>query len=1390
MKFYIKNFIVLGFLIIQNTLFASHISGGNITYECTGNPNEYFITLTLFRDCGGVSAPTTPSIDFSNSCGLTNPPSLGLTLDTLHTGEISQLCPSYMGQSECNGGTFPGYEQYVYTGLVTLPGPCDSWTLSYDICNRNTATNLSGGSGNCFYIESEIYSATNSCNTSPSIVTSFPVPYVCNGQLVTHDFGVVEPDGNTLQFSFVNALDQNGVQIPYNAGYSAVAPIQGITIDPNTGQLTFTPNTVGNFVVTVLIEEFDVNGNLIGSTMHDTQFVVENCTNQAVSPPPPSGTNFQNNGTNATFTGGNTITMCDGDSFCVDITFSDADPNDTLFLSTNGTTILPGATFTQTGTNPATGTLCWNYQSGYIGNLISISATDSACPTISTASFLLYLDIPPPFNVSTNDTICGNQIASLQAFGTLPVTWSVLSGDPIQVGTNFTCNPCTSPDATPSITTTYQVQDGSVCQLTDTITVVVQQNEGNIDATIVTNDTTVCAGNCFNIDATATEIFSGTTPINYFSGTSYNIQDNQTITSQIYVTGLNMTTMNVGSIASVCLDITHTFDGDLDIYLICPDGTQFMLSTNNGGGGDNYSNTCFTLNATQQISAGSPPFNGNFIPEGGVLSSAMVGCTANGLWGLQIGDGAGGDQGTLNNWSITFNDAIPSQGNATSISWSNLNGIVDPNLPNSQICPTQAGQYVLYAYDIDNCWDSDTLNIAISPGPNAGTDSVINICKQDPQIDLFNYVGGTPDIGGVWIDNFGNSISQFALPDTIPSGSIYAYMVDVNGCQDTSFVTVNVYEVTATTVTDNSDCNACNGSITVNPSGFYGNISDVQYMINSGAYQTANLFNNLCGGTPGATYSITVQDSIGCQYIFNEVIIDDNFPQIQSITNTDSECGLDNGEVTAAITTGGTTPYTYLVDGISTLFQNLPIQNLPPSTPNTFDLIVEDFYGCHDTIDFMVNQINPPVITDTNITNNICNGGSTGQIEVLGNNLSHFSIDNGVTVQMSNIFSNLTAGSYEVIAFSSDPLTTNACSTVLTNILITEPNALDVYDITPSTSICPGDSIQVMANTQGGMGGSILSWYINNTIVSTGNSVYVSPVTQPIQICAVLTEGNCPSDSSCTLISLPTPIIPSFTSDINDGCFPVNVMFTNTSTNISDIQNIDWDFGSAGSTTGNSSVSFSFNDAGVYDVKMTVTSIYGCVYDTIYPNFIMVHDYPIANFTSVPIPVTIYETDVQFQDLSSDDVIDWYWNLGTGAIPQYSTEQSPSSHYPEGLPGIYPVTLVVSNQFNCRDTLVGQVEVINDVIIYAPNVFTPDNDQFNQTWRVYITGIDVYEYHLTIFNRWGEIVWESYDPNGVWKGAYGSNGDIIDGTYVWVLNAKDSYNDKKYQFRGTVSILR
>ncbi len=100
----------------------------------------------------------------------------------------------------------------------------------------------------------------------------------------------------------------------------------------------------------------------------------------------------------------------------------------------------------------------------------------------------------------------------------------------------------------------------------------------------------------------------------------------------------------------VLIDITHTWDSDLDITLISPAGTRVLLSSGNGGGGDNYTNTTFSDAATISIADGVAPFSGWFVPMEAL--SLLNGENGNGTWSLEIADTFTGDTGEIVSWGV------------------------------------------------------------------------------------------------------------------------------------------------------------------------------------------------------------------------------------------------------------------------------------------------------------------------------------------------------------------------------------------------------------------------------------------------------------------------------------------------------------------------------------------------------------------------------------------------------------------------------------------------------------------------------------------------------------------------------------------------------------------
>ncbi|MCI5055038.1 MAG: gliding motility-associated C-terminal domain-containing protein [Flavobacteriales bacterium] len=464
-------FVISFFLATQ--VQASHVSGGDISYVCNGN-GSYTFTLSLYRRCSGVSMSSSASVSFNSSCG--NQTVSFSQIGPSNGVEISQLCPPQTPNSECNGGSLPGLQRYDYQATVTLP-PCADWTISWGSCCRNTSVNVANSYNEGIYIEATMNNVVSPCNNSP-VFSAQPIPYVCVNQPVTYNFGVIEIDGDSLVYSFIDARDNSpsGQNLSYNGGFSATNAINGITIDPQTGQLNFTATTIGNFIVVVLVEEYDANGNLIGTVMRDIQFVVENCSN---NPPDINAGTVTNAGGQGNVSGPYEVQLCEGDSIYFEMIYTDPDAIDSIVLVSNVNSVLPTAQFNWVGGNPAVASFSWVAPPGSSGlnTAFSVTADDQACPISAFQTFVYDIQVTEATVVSPDVTICPNFgiTAELSATGGTIFNWTVISGDPINVGTNFSCNPCDTVIANPSVTTVYEVSSNLVttCDTKDTVTVTV-----------------------------------------------------------------------------------------------------------------------------------------------------------------------------------------------------------------------------------------------------------------------------------------------------------------------------------------------------------------------------------------------------------------------------------------------------------------------------------------------------------------------------------------------------------------------------------------------------------------------------------------------------------------------------------------------------------------------------------------------------------------------------------------------------------------------------------------------------------------------------------------------------------------------------------------------------
>ena len=285
---------LLLFLLCSISAVASHIVGGELVYDYQGN-NTYKLTLKLYRNCTDTCsrcAPYDPVIyihifdasgNYIKSKALNLPPS-----DTIPS-LITNPCMEYIDLC---------VEQAFYTDTVILSPLAGGYTLVYERCCRNNAISSIPQTTGAAYVAHIPGPSVVTVNSSPRFSNRPPL-FICADQYLQFDNSATDPDGDSLSYSLVNALDYSGsstnfnpqpggavpppfVSVPYIAPYNANNPTNNpsnannFSIDPTTGLLTGIPNQSGLFIVSVAVSEYR-NGVLIGQTIRDYQFNIVTC---------------------------------------------------------------------------------------------------------------------------------------------------------------------------------------------------------------------------------------------------------------------------------------------------------------------------------------------------------------------------------------------------------------------------------------------------------------------------------------------------------------------------------------------------------------------------------------------------------------------------------------------------------------------------------------------------------------------------------------------------------------------------------------------------------------------------------------------------------------------------------------------------------------------------------------------------------------------------------------------------------------------------------------------------------------------------------------------------------------------------------------------------------
>jgi len=332
-------------------------------------------------------------------------------------------------------------------------------------------------------------------------------------------------------------------------------------------------------------------------------------------------------------------------------------------------------------------------------------------------------------------------------------------------------------------------------------------------------------------------------------------------------------------------------------------------------------------------------------------------------------------------------------------------------------------------------------------------------------------------------------------------------------------------------------------------------------------------------------------------------------------------------------------------------------------------------------------------------------------------------------------------------------------------------NALPVVIGGADQTVCAGDAVTLTA-----IGAPTLVW--DNGVV---NGVAFVPATNITYTVTGISAAGCQS-SDQVLVNVQSITPPIFTANVTSGCSPLTVTFTNTSGGT----NCIWLFGDGSSATGCGQVVHTFVNEGCYDVTLTTEIGIGCDATTVNQNMVCVVPDPVADFTPNPSILTTLDGTSQMIN-SSIGAINYQWNFGDGST---SSATAPIHDFPNENPGSYEIELIAYSSEGCTDTAYATVLIQEELIFYVPNAFTPDGDEFNQTFQpVFTSGFDPFDFNLLIFNRWGEVIFESNNAAIGWDGTYLGK-FVKEGIYTWKIEFQTTKSDARQVAVGHVNVLR
>ena len=681
-----------------------------------------------------------------------------------------------------------------------------------------------------------------------------------------------------------------------------------------------------------------------------------------------------------------------------------------------------------------------------------------------------------------------------------------------------------------------------------------------------------------------------------------------------------------------------------------------------------------------------------------------------------------------------------------------------------------------------NCTDIKPVVVSIS-APVLFITNPLAVCSPNTvDITAALVTAGSTGNGvlSYWTD--AGCTSTLVSPSSISAGAISTvtyYIKATSGiCSDSKPVTVSINTTPALTISNPATvCSPLTVDITLAAVtlGSTGS-GTLSYWTNLSA--TTSL-PNTTAITTSATYYIKSANGV-CSDVKPVVVTITPTPSI-AVTNPAAVCSPSTVNITNAgivsVSSGTIPPLTYWTDaGASTSLTTPSVI----STSGTYYFKAANGL-CFDIQPVVVTinttpslTLTPPAAVCSPLTADLTVGaitaGSTG-----GGILSYWT-NAAATLSLGTPSAVSSTGTYYVKSIL------GACYDIK-SVLVTI-NTTPSLTIQDPSAVCFPLTVDITSPTVtlGSSGSGMFSYWTDAgaTIPLAGSSAITSSGVYYIKL---TTPGSCSDIKPVNVTVNTSPVL--VITDPSEVCEPAMIDLTNPKVTLGSSQGAGIQIGYYSNISGTAilTIPTSIRYSGTYYIKITQN---GC--PTILPVKVVINPKPIANFTPTPAVVTTINPVSKMVN-NTIGAVAYSWLFNDGGV---SGETSPEYTFPSKEQSEQLVILIATSDKGCKDTTSKIIIVNEELLYYVPNTFTPDDDNFNQVFKpVFTSGYSPTSYHLMIFDRWGEIVFESYDPETGWEGKLGKDGNSVQvGTYTWKIQFKLKEDDRRKEILGYVNIIK